>query len=214
MTRNSRVSYLPQLGSRLYLHKHSLGSTAPLAHLVRSVQQGDPLAPVTVIGPSTYANLTLRRGLARSGFANVRFLVFSRLSEFLGSPSLAAQDHKPLTSIIESASVRAVTRQASGALAGHASHPSTIHSIKNTFRQLGNTSDTALDRLAAQDPLREEIVKLYRMFRDQTREYYDAEDLAQASADAVRDGSAAALHDLGFVLFYRIRGMTRARNRL
>ena len=209
MTRNAGGSSLLQLGSKLYLHKDSPGSTAPLAHLVRSVQQGDPLAPVTVIGPSTYANLTLRRGLARSGFANVRFLVFSRLSEFLGSPSLAAQDRKPLTSIIECASVRAVTRQASGALAGHASHPSTIHSIKNTFRQLRHTSDTALDRLAAQDPLREEIVKLYRMFQDQTLGYYDAEDLAQASADAVRSGSAAALGDLGFILFYRIRGMTQ-----
>ena len=206
MTRNSGGSSLPQSGSKLYLHRDLPGSTAPLAHLVRSVQQGDSLAPVTVIGPSTYANLTLRRGLGRSGFANVRFLVFSRLSEFLGSPSLAARDRKPLTSIIESASVRAVTRQATGALAGHTSHPSTIHSIKNTFRQLRHTSDTALDHLATQDPLREEIVKLYRMFRDQTQSYYDAEDLAQAAADAVRSGSTAALDDLGFVLFYRIRG--------
>ena len=36
-----------------------------LERCIDAVRQGDPLAPVTVVGPSSYANLTLRRALAR-----------------------------------------------------------------------------------------------------------------------------------------------------
>ncbi len=214
MTRNTSATLHPGMGPKILLYQDSPESTAPLVQFIRSIQQNDPLAPVTVVGPSTYANLTLRRGLARSGYANVRFLVFSRLSEFLGSPSLAAQDRKPLTRVIESASVRAVTGQADGILSGLRSHPSTIQSIKNTFRQLRHATEEAFDRLSAQDQLRSEIVGLYREFRELTKGYYDAEDLARAAAETVQAGMTAALADLGFILFYQIRSMTPGEKQL
>ena len=199
---------IPTNTPKLLLYADSADSTVPLVQLVRSVQQDDPLAPVTVIGPSTYANLTLRRRLARSGFANVRFLPFSRLSEFLGSPSLAAQGRKPFTPIIESASVRAVLGRSNGILSGLRSHPSTVQSVRNTFRQFRHASETALERLANQDSLRGEVVALYRDFREQTNVYYDAEDLARAAAQAVGKGKSTALEDLGAILFYQVCGMT------
>ena len=180
----------PDKGSRSFLHQQPSELSVSLAGLVESVQQGDPLAPVTVVGPSTYANLTLRHGLARKGFANVRFLVFTRLAEFLGSPALAAQGRRPLTSILESAAVRAVTGHVSGILAELRSHPSTIRRVKSAFRQLRHTSPAALTSLGSRDQLRGEVVQLYRSFREQTREFYDSEDPAQAAAASVRSGQA------------------------
>ena len=58
--------------------------------------------------------------------------------------------------------------------------------------------------MAAQGGLREEVVGLYRSFREQTKEFYDAEDLAKAAAGAVRAGRTAGLSDLGFILFFQL----------
>ena len=198
----------PAGNSRLRLFRQSRDLTATLARIVDSAKNGDPLAPVTVIGPTTYANLTIRRELARSGSANVRFMVLPRLAELLGSPALSDRGRRPLTSIIESATVRAVAGRANGVLSGLRSHPSTIRSIRSTFRQMRHATEEALDRLSSQDDLRREVAGLYRDFREQTRGYYDKEDLAQEAAAAVRDGRAAGLADLGLILFFQIRSMT------
>ena len=198
----------PAGNSRLRLFRQSTDLTATLARIVDSAKNGDPLAPVTVIGPTTYANLTIRRELARSGSANVRFMVLPRLAELLGSPALSDRGRRPLTSIIESATVRAVAGRANGVLSGLRSHPSTIRSIRSTFRQMRHATEEALDRLSSQDDLRREVAGLYRDFREQTRGYYDKEDLAQEAAAAVRDGRAAGLADLGLILFFQIRSMT------
>jgi hypothetical protein len=84
-----------------------------LRGVVESLKRDDLLAPVTVVGPSAYANLSLRLDFARTGFVNVRFIVFSRLAEFLGAPRMAREGRTPLTRVIENAAVRAVAANAS-----------------------------------------------------------------------------------------------------
>ena len=79
-----------------------------LRNVVDGLKGDDPLAPVTVVGPSNYANLSLRHDFARAGFVNVRFMVFSRLAEFLGAPRMASEGRAPLTRVIENAAVRSV----------------------------------------------------------------------------------------------------------
>ena len=63
-----------------------LDSRAPerLFTLVADFKGGDPLAPVSVVVPSTYAGLDLRHDLGCLGSTNVHFLVLSRLAELLG----------------------------------------------------------------------------------------------------------------------------------
>ena len=102
--------------AKIFLESREGDSPDRLSSYISYVKQADTLAPVTVIGPSVYANLSLRHNLGKSGLANVRFLVLPRLAEFLGAPSLYSENRRPLTSILESASIRAVSGQASGML--------------------------------------------------------------------------------------------------
>ena len=185
-----------------------------LLTFIRQVQRDDPLRPVTVVAPSNYALLSLRHRLGRSGFANVQFMVFPRLAELLGAPSLSAQGRRPLTSIFDSAVVRDVASEAKGILEPLRDHPSTHMSLRQTFRQLRHATDAALDNLASQGGLRAETITLFRRYRERIGDYYDDEDLAEAAAAAVRNDNAPGLKDLGFIVFFRVRGLTPAQRTL
>ena len=77
---------------RLIVDRQSSALKQLLWHLVRSEKESDVLAPVTVVGPTRYANLSLRHEFGRSGFANVRFIVMPALSELLGAAALPGRD--------------------------------------------------------------------------------------------------------------------------
>ena len=173
-----------------------------LRDVVDDLKRGDPLAPVTVVGPSNYANLSLRHDFARVGFVNVRFMVFSRLAEFLGAPRMASEDRTPLTRVIENAAVRSVASGAIGPLGDLREHPSTLRSLKQSFRELRNVSVAALDALASSGELQAETIRLYRQFRRDTADYYDDEDLARAAAASVDEQPTAGFDDIGAIVFY------------
>jgi hypothetical protein len=179
-----------------------------LNSLVSRLKESDPLTPVTVIGPSTYALLSLRHALGRQGMANVRFMLLPRLSELLGAPALAARGLRPLTPILESAAVRIVAAEALGPLEPLRDHPSLHRSLGATFRELRYGTDEALTRLEPSDEVRAEVVRLYRRFRERTISYYDREALAGSAAESVRSGAARGLDDLGAIIFYLLRDLT------
>lgn len=173
------------------------------------MKRDDPLAPVTVVGPSNYANLSLRHDFARVGFVNVRFMVFSRLAEFLGAPRMASQKRAPLTRVIENAAVRSVASGATGPLGDLREHSSTLRSLKQSFRrQLRNVSSAALDALAGTGELQAETVRLYRKFRSDTTGFYDDEDLARAAAAAVDEQTTPGFGDIGAIVFYMPSDLT------
>ena len=180
-----------------------------LLSLVDSLKGGDPLAPVSVVVPSTYAGLDLRHDLGRHGTANVHFIVLARLAELLGAPSLAAQGRRPLTPLVEAAAVRAVASEARGPLEPVRQHPALNRTLRSTFRELRHAAEQGLAALAAQGELRDEVVRLYRLFRERTDPgYYDREALAEAAAQAVRDSVASGLRDLGPVVFFLVSELT------
>ena len=179
-----------------------------LRDAVDSLKRDDPLAPVTVVGPSNYANLSLRLDFARTGFVNVRFIVFSRLAEFLGAPRMAREGRTPLTRVIENAAVRAVAANATGPLGELRDHPSTLHSLKQSFRELRGIPSSSLDGLARSSDLQSETVRLYRQFRSDTSGFYDDENLARAAAQSVGDQPSSGFDDLGAIVFYAPRDLT------
>ena len=186
-----------------------------MGDFIGSLQRDDPLAAVTVVGPSRYANLALRHERARAGgFANVQFMVFPRLSELLGARSLTERGHSPLTGALESAAVRSVAERAPERLREVFAHASTQRSLRRTFGQLRYASSEALERLGGQGGLIADVVGMYKLFREETAGFYDREDLALAAAEAVRAGDAPALGDLGFVVIYQPRDVTPAERTL
>ena len=82
------------------VHTEPIGQNSfqRLSELIHTRKQTDPFAPVTVVAPSQYAGVMLRRALAADhGLLNVRFMILPRLAEYLGSPTLAKEGKAPLT---------------------------------------------------------------------------------------------------------------------
>ena len=185
-----------------------------LEHLLAEHQADDSLAPVTVIVPSTYAGLHLRRDIGRRGLVNVQFMVLPRLAELLGAPGLAAKGMRPLKPLIESAAVRSVAQGASGQLEQFRDHPSFHSSLRSTFRDLRYANASALAALQGRGEISNEIVRLYGLYQERVKTYYDRESLTDAAADAVASGNATALVDLGPVIAYLLRALTPGERRL
>ena len=186
---------------------------------IAALKRDDPLAPVTVVGPSVYANLSLRQDLSARGFANIRFVILARVAELLGAPRLVAARPgvSPLKPAIESTAIRAALRDAGAdsRLSDFADNSGAVRSLRSTFRDLRGAADGALEALADTGGLRQDVVSLYRAFDERTRgKFYDTESLARAAAEAVEDGSASGLNDLGFLIFYRISDITAGEARL
>ena len=177
---------------------------ARLRDVVVAAKDGDPLAPVTVAIPSNYAGLTARRLLAsgglgpvspqgRPGLVNVGFLALDRVAELLGAPALAAAGRRPLTPPIAAEALRAELAAAPGVFAAAAAHPATERSLARAFTELRACSPATLDRLGALGRRPCDLVRLYRAWRRRLAVgWYDEHDLADAAADAVRDGGPAA----------------------
>ena len=95
-----------------------------LADQVAKVKAGEALAPVTVVVPSNYAGVAIRRALAaRDGVAAVTFLTLHRLGELLGTARLAAAGRRPVSAPVIAATVRAVLAAEPGVFRPVASHP-------------------------------------------------------------------------------------------
>lgn len=162
-----------------------------LVGLVEAAKADDPLAPVTVVVPSNYAGLSLRRRLGRSlgGVVNVQFLTIGRLAELLGAPTLAAAGRKPLTPAIAVEAVRAALAGDAGSFAEVAAHPATLEALASTFADLRFAGDDALDAVAAMSARAADVVRLFRATRARlVTGYYDEHDAAGAATAAPRFG--------------------------
>ncbi len=189
-------------------------ANALLRERITAAKGGDALAPVTVVVPSNYAGLSLRRVLGKQGgLVNVRFMVLARVAELLGAPLLAKEGRRPLTRAIRREAVRAALDARPGFFGPVAGHAATGRSLEAVFRDLRRAPDDALVRLTQSGERAADVVSIYRRFRALTHAFYDPTDLADAGASAVR-AESAALRDLGLVVVFLPRDMAPADMRL
>src|SRR4051812_4483199 len=133
--------------SRLILAAHGAPAREALWQLVASVRDGDPLAPVTVVVPSIYAGLSLRRELGRrpGGLVNVRFLSLNRVAELLGAPFLVAPPgtvgRVPLTATHRAGAIRVALDETDGPFRSLATHPATTRAFAATLAELDGLTD-------------------------------------------------------------------------
>jgi hypothetical protein len=173
---------------------------------------------VTVLVPSNYASLSLRRSLAAdSALANVRLSIPARLAELLGAPSLAAAGRAPLTPWVRLSAARAALAESPGVFAAVAGHPSTPRELVRTFRELRSVDpagrERALDALARNGPRAADVVRLYRRFEQLCLGFFDEVDLVEAAANALV-ASASARTEIGDAILYLPREVTPALERL
>lgn len=193
-------------GMRVYLEGCGAPARERLGLLVDEAKAANDLAPVTVVPPSPYAGMSLRRMLAgRKGLFNVRFLMADGLAEHLGAPAMACREKRPLPSLVEMSAARAVVRETvgQGILGDVSHHPSLHRSLLSVFRELTRLKDEELDLLARFGPLQEEAVRLFRRFEEKTCGYYHEEEMAVAAAESVSSPKPpAVLRDIGSVIYY------------
>ncbi len=212
---HSGQTYGAAHGGRLIVGRYGPGLSDALRRLVEEAQREDALAPVTVVAPSRDAGLARRQEMGRKGFANVRFIVMSMLSELLGSAGLERQGRKPLTPAIERLYMRRTLSRASGRLEPVREHPNTLTGVRAAFAQLRRVDESMRARLAGRGGVTGEVARLYDDFRRITAaEWYDREDLAEAAAEAAERGDAPVLDDLGLIVFYLPRGASPGEERL
>ena len=205
---------IPDKSHRVYAEPIGQMTFQRLANMIGERKQTDPFAPVTVVVPSQYAGVVLRRALAVDhGLLNVRFMILPRLTEYLGAPTLAKSGISPLIPLIELASIRhiAVQSGADGPLSAVAQHEGLPRLLRRTFRELSRLDENDLSALAETDNLRDQLVDWYRLFKEDNKRCYVHEDLVQAADDAVTLGTVTdTLRDIGFVVFYLLNDLTQA----
>ena len=191
---------------QVYLEPYGKPARERLQTLVAEAKAGNPLAPVTIVPPNTYAGIGLRRVLAGDGgLLNVGFMALARLAEQLGAPTMASQRRRPLPAAAEMAVIRTVAVEVVGQepLGSVAAHSTLHQSLQAAFKELVRLTEGQLDTLAGEGPLRQATVELYRRFQERTAEYYGPEDEAWAAAEAVRSGRGQpALQDVGALVFF------------
>ncbi|MGZ4689198.1 MAG: PD-(D/E)XK nuclease family protein [Acidimicrobiia bacterium] len=192
--------------SRLVLTAFGRPARTALEALVAEAKGDNPLAPVTVVVPSNYAALSLRRHDARfgadrgPGLVNVRFLALNRVAELLGAPFLAEPDRVPLTPEARLEAARVAVAEAPGVFAPVAAHPSTVRALAAAFHDLRAADDAALTRLAGTSPRAASVVGCYRRFRALTAATYDDEDQLEVAAALVAETGIPA--DLGALVLF------------
>jgi RecB family exonuclease len=160
-----------------------------LAGQVRARKSDDPLAPVTVIVPATYAGISARRRLARDGVAAVTFVTVQRLAERMAAPALAAAGRRPAPPALVAAAVRRVLHERPGVFAAVAGHPATEDALVGAYRELRGVSEAGLDALAARSRRTRDIVEVHRAVRAILEPgWHDEHDLIAVAASSIADG--------------------------
>ena len=187
----------------LLVRPHGPPAREALWDCIVGVRAGDPLAPVTVAVPTTYAGLSLRRDAGRrpGGLVNVRFLSLNRVAELLGAPFLAAPGRVPLTATRRAGAIRAALHRVGGPFRDLSGHPATTRAFAATLAELDAVDDAALARIAATGARAAAVVAVAREVRTLVADTYTEEDQLRAAAAMVREGTAD-LHDIGTVVCF------------
>ncbi len=185
--------------ARPEMHVMMNGSSEQALEAIAASRSADPLAPVTVVAPSHAAGIQMRRRLVEMGpFAGVRFETLARVAELLAAGRLAARGISPLARPIGDYLAQQAALQSSGTLARVADLPGYARALRAVFRRLRGggirRSGDVRDRVDARVA---EVLRLYGLYRELGAEFYDDEDLYDAAAAAVREGSPGVLADLG-----------------
>lgn len=180
-------------------------ATTALRDLLAELRGGEPLAPATVLVPTNYVGVAVRRSLAwgsERGLAGVSFSTIYRLAELLGAARLAGAGRRPVSTPVLAAAVRSVLQLEPGVFAASREHPATEKALLAAHRELSNLDDGQLDTLAIQSRRAGDVVRVHRAVAAKLeRSWYGEQDLLTSALVAI-DEEAPALAGVGPVVVY------------
>ena len=186
-----------------------------LGRAIERLKGGDRLGPVTIVPPNALAGLSIRRslGMRPGGIVNVRTLVLSRLIELIGSPALASEGRRPLSSSYRVEAIRTTISGTSEELLGDVPLDGpALRSLDVTFSDFDACDEEALGRIAAKSERHRYLVDRYHEFRSRVRSFYDERDLVSA-ATTVLARDAVILRDIGCIVLYMPGDLTPPQQR-
>ena len=173
-----------------------------LAAAIAASKGDDALAPVTVVVPSAFAALTVRRRLAASGgLLGVTTDVRAGLVARLAGARSASDGRRLLQPVQKAALVRAVLDDDPTRLAATREHPATVAALVATFDELRTLDAADLVKLSRANARAAEIVQLHGSYRRLEEAWLDEQDLLTHAIDAVRAGDAV-LDEIGTVIVH------------
>lgn len=179
-----------------------------LAEFVAAAKARDPLAAVTVVVPSNYTGLALRRALAAglhgspsragAGVAALDTITLAGLAERLAGASLQAAGRLPLSGLMTAAAIRSALRDHPGQFAPVAGHHQTAEALRGAYGELRDLSAGQLARLRAASGRARSVVDICERMRRVLRgRWYDEIDLLVEATRLVEAHSHAGESDGG-----------------
>ncbi|MDG2111453.1 MAG: hypothetical protein P8N02_02430, partial [Actinomycetota bacterium] len=180
----------------------------------------DPLAPVTVLVPTNYLGVSVRRRLAMGdlgaintagrGVAGIDLLTVYRLAELLGAPTMARSGRRPVSNPVVAASIRGALSTEPGVFAGVADHPATERSLVRVHVELRDLTDAQQQKLAAASTRAADVMRVHRQVDQHLgTNWYDEFDLLAAATGLIRAEPQRA-HQLGHVVLHLPQQLSQA----
>ena len=152
----------------------------------------DPLAPVTVVAPSGYAAVFVRRTLGtwsgtagRRGWANIDCTTVTALIRMLGAPALATRGLRLASPAVDLEVIRSQAKTSSDRLGQFASHPSALTELQRALVELRGCPPATIEAISHHGGQGAELVALLRAVRHRLHENGLA-DVTDPRAEAIQ----------------------------
>jgi ATP-dependent helicase/nuclease subunit B len=198
------------IGTRVEPTTYGAAALGRLRDVVARLKGDDPMTPVTLLLPNNLAGITARRFLASEplGIAGLYLATLPRLAEQLAAGLLAPR--RPAARPIVAATWRTALAKAPGVFESVADHPATIRALAAAHRELGDLSDSALDKVAQTSGLGRDLIRLHRQVTDDLLpDWYDETDLLRTATSRARS-DPAVVTELGALVLYLPQELTQA----
>lgn len=174
----------------------------------------DPLAPVTIVAPSSLSGYHVRRSFGRlpGGLVNVQVKPLRALLELIGSGELASEGRRPLGDGYRHEAIRSVAESDRSAFGDLPIEDAMLRTLEQRFAEFDQCDDDALELISAGGVVPRYLVDRYRAFRGLTAGFYSIRDLSESAITAL-SGRPSALDDIGSVIVYLPEDLTASERR-
>ena len=188
---------------------------AALEGLSRALEKGkggDPLAPVTVVAPSTYAAVFVRRALSARwgaagghGWTNIRCTTVAGLLRTLSEPTLAARSRRLAPSAVDLEVIRGRAGATYSWLGQFSAHPAAPVELQRALDQLRRCPPAALESIGSSPGRGRDLIGLLTAVRRDLHDcgFADSSDLA-TEALAVAGERSCVVQGVGPVVTWRL----------